>query len=204
MNTTDIIIKEFPTANINLLIEQGIDDIAIIKGYEDIETPEEYYKTYMDSEKPRTPATYCNDNSCQYPNDNYCQCPNDRSRSFTDLYAIVRAKFQDLTLGEFAYIFVKYQENGDKQFYCSYCSTVRKIVNKCHKSHTNIIPAHWVLSNGVYIFNENLPNYVSNLDLYTFTEKSGEFCDGVHENIILKLANSYLKSKNDETTIIKD
>ena len=199
MNTTDIIIKEFPTARINRLIEQGINDIAIIKGYEDIETPEEYYKTYMDSEKPRTPATYCNDNSCQ--------CPNDRSRSFTDLYAIVRAKFQDLTLEEFAYIFMKFQENGDKQFYASYCSTVNKIVCKCHKTYNEKIPAHWILKNGSYIINLSKNNtnvMVRDLDSIIFAHGLSSCIDGVFEHIIIKLANNYLKSENNETTIIKD
>ena len=198
MKNSELIKIDFPTANIKLLISQGIDSIMILPQFEKLETPEEYYAAYMDCIKPTTPLTY--------KENGILQCDSQRNRSFTDLFAIVRAKFQDLTLREFAYMFIKYQENGDKQFFASYCSGVKKIVNRCHKSHPIKIPAHWILKDGIYIMNQTESNLVSDLDISidSYRDIDGHACDGVFEHIILKLANNYLKFENNETPIIKD
>ena len=197
MKTIDIIKKEFPKVNEKLLVSQGINEIEVLNGYENIETPSEYYTKYIDSVNPVTPTTYLHNKNVQ--------CSQGRNRSFTDLYAIVRAKFMDLTISEFAYIFMKFQENGDKQFYASYCGTVNKIVCRCHKTHSSIIPAHWILENGLYIYNSVPNSLVMDLDKIIIKYGSPDTaCDGVYESIIMRLANDYLKSKNDETAIIKD
>ena len=197
MKTIDIIKKEFPEVHVDLLISQGINEIAIIAGYEEIKTPDEYYTKYMNSISPVAPATYFNNNDVQ--------CLRGRNRSFTDLYAIVRAKFIDLTISEFAYIFMKFQENGDQQFYTSYCTTVHKIVCKCHKSHNIKIPAHWILKDKKYIFNPIPNDLLSSIDeRILLCDATVRACDGVYEHIIIKLANNYLESKNNETAIIKN
>ena len=184
MTTIEEILSVFPTAETEEISK--LNDIAVIVGYEDIETPLEFITKYLDSTEPITPASYTTDG--------IMQCSSGRSRSFTDLFAIVRAHFPELSIEEFAYLFVKYQENGDKQFYVSYCSDVKKIVFKCHKRHGELIMAHWMLDNGIYVINlDHL--YVEDMDVkiqYQFDNDRKAAVDGVYEKIIIQLANSWL------------
>ena len=180
MNTIQIIKETFLKANDRELID--LDKIAVIKGYENIKTPEKYLEKYLDNQKPINEATYFKDG--------YQQCDGGRNRSFVDLYAILRAKFPRLKIDRFAYILCMYQLNNRKSFYTSYCFGVHKIVMRCHKSYGDRINSRWVLGDKFQeVKNTEFTKDVDALRDNDYNKSQG---DGVTIKKITELANYYL------------
>jgi len=180
MNTIQIIKETFPKANDNELTD--LDKIAVIKGYENIKTPEKYLEKYLDNQKPINEETYFKDGREQ--------CSSGRNRSFVDLYAILRAKFPRLKIDRFAYILCMYQLNNKKSFYVPYCSGVHKIVMKCHKSYGEKIHSKWILSDKFYDVKDT--EYTKDTDRSLRLDEYNHKGDGVTIKKITELANSYL------------
>jgi hypothetical protein len=181
MNTIQIIKKEFPKANDKELID--LDKIAIIKGYENIKTPEKYLEKYLDNRHPINEATYFKDGREQ--------CSSERNRSFTDLYAILRAKFPRLKIDKFAYILCMYQLDHKKKMHILYCPTVHKIVIKSHPNYSGNIDKKWILVKDKFIKLTEGDN-VSDYDWFRQSDKEKFKGDGVTISKITELANAYL------------
>lgn len=180
MNTTQIIKNAFPKAYESEIINLG--DIAVIAGYENIKTPEKYLEKYLDNLNPVNPATFFKNG--------LPQCTKDRNRSFTDLYAIVRARFPRLKIEKFAYILCMYQLNERKSLYFSYCGEVHKIVMRCHKSYGDKIESKWKLDGKFKDVKEG--QYVKDTDRSRRLDDYRHLGDGVTIKKITGLANSYL------------
>jgi len=181
MNTIQIIKETFLKANDRELID--LDKIAVIKSYENIKTPEKYLEKYLDNQNPRNEATYFKD-GCE-------QCRVERNRSFTDLYAILRAKFPRLKIDRFAYILLNYQLDPTRKMHVSYCFGVHKIVIKSHPKYGGNLDRKWLLIEDKFM--EILDGInVSNCDLSRQSDQEKSKGDGVTIKKITELANSYL------------
>ena len=180
MNTVQIIKETFPQANDYEIY--NLDKISIIKGYENIRTPEKYLEKYLDNQFPINEATYFKNGTEQ--------CRTGRNRSFTDLYAIVRAKFPRLKIEKFAYILCNYQLGNKKSFYVSYCDDVHKIVMRCHKEYKDRIESKWILDKVFIDIKDG--EFVKDTDRHRDIDERKNLGDGVTIKKITELANSYL------------
>lgn len=131
------------------------------------------------------------------------QCHSGKRRSFTDLYFIVKAKFNDFTKEELAYIImdlivngVKFNENQlqSSTLYINYCSTVKKIV-----FHTFLWSAGGIYPQGYTkprkYFKSKLDLKLQNYPTYDQNRRNYPF-DSVDHLDILNMANKYIKLNN--------
>jgi len=80
-------------------IEDDLSRLVPYKGSEEITDPIEYILNYINIGAPST-----------FYNDGELQCRSGRNRSFLDLYFLTKAKFPEITLSEFAKIFLELHE----------------------------------------------------------------------------------------------
>lgn len=185
MTTEEIIKQTFP----KILDEElyGINELKFEektqKQFKNINNPYDFLDKYL---KLKNPTTLYRDGKIQ--------CCSLKRRSFCDLYAIVRMKFNNLSIEEFAYLLLSCASIADNDIYISFCSSVKKIVVRQFSDY-DIKASYKLNENGFFV--PILQNYHYDIDLYI---KQNNYIprDDVYESKILKLANNYILNNKEK------